>query len=187
MDTRIRISLDEFKTFTTTEHKYPLSDYFDKFVDHLANDILNINTGAEFYKKLTRGQRILWSYSNLTGQIENGGINQFYWNYGSDYFEDVKDVMSIIKDTKFTSLIFKYQEKFLKSKELLINYKYLDKKEPELKLGQYDPNAEYVNYYGLWSNTFGGNDLDSYYYSNSKTLDQFIIDYINNNPEEFIK
>jgi hypothetical protein len=86
------------------EDDFPLDDYFAKLID--GNEKFR-NIHEEFprgyeeitlIRQLTPGQQLVILLGVLDGQVCNGGITQFFWNY-PEYLFDVRDAIERLGDS----------------------------------------------------------------------------------------
>lgn len=175
METRCKMTLAEFKEIGPYEDpQYLTFNYEETLFEHIRNQLLNYNETT--YNSLTKGQKLLWGYITLSSQIRNGGITQYYWNYESEYIDDMNLFLNVIKDQEFTNLLNESKEIYIKNKHLVSNYKHLD-----------DQPNKLHNYYGLWADIIKGDKLNKYFFANTEKIEKAIYNYVTKNPKEFIK
>jgi hypothetical protein len=54
---------------------------------------------SEFLPQLTTGQRMLLVLGTLDGQVKNGGLTQFFWNY-PEYIFEARDAIEILDESE---------------------------------------------------------------------------------------
>lgn len=76
-----------------------ITEYMDVFFDNLTKHHRGQERSHRFWKELTRGQKVFWSYLALEGEIDNGGLFQFLHNHPEHLFS-ARQVMVELKQTK---------------------------------------------------------------------------------------
>jgi hypothetical protein len=108
-DYRLALSAAEFDAIPMDD-EYPINSYYDKLI---AGNTEFKDIGDEYPRgygdirlipQLTKGQQLLILLGAFDGQVKNGGITQFFWNY-PEYMFEVYDAIE-----------------YLGPKELLQNY-----------------------------------------------------------------
>lgn len=69
------------------------------FFDSLTKHHRGQERSHKFWKELTRGQKVFWSYLALEGEIDNGGLFQFLHNCPEHLFS-ARQVMVELKQTQ---------------------------------------------------------------------------------------
>jgi hypothetical protein len=120
-DYRAPISAAEFNNAPDDDDEFALDWYYENLVDGnskfrgLGAEFTRGYEDIRFIKQLTRGQQLLILLGIFDGQVCNGGIVQFFWNY-PEYIFDVRDAVDFIGDER---LLAEYD----KALEALVGYK----------------------------------------------------------------
>lgn len=171
--------MELYNIFDTNNHLQP---FFDKTTfDTLHNwdfgwailEPINIAKGKDDEKLLaTRfspGQKALYFFWYLDGEVTNGGFIQFYWNGYRQYLPPIIDGLKLIGDSLMVDLVNKADEEYLKYKEQFILQRQKNDWQP------------------LYDNLKKFDEYDSIYYAtHEKTMD-LIEKYARKYPDEFIK
>lgn len=102
-DFRAKMSQVDFAAISCDDN-YPLDDYFAKLVDgnekfrNIYEEFPRGYEDIELIRQLTPGQQLVILLGVLDGQICNGGITQFFWNY-PEYLFDVRDAIERLGDS----------------------------------------------------------------------------------------
>lgn len=67
-------------------------------------------------KRLSSGQKALYSFWYLNEQVSNGGFIQFYWNNYRKYLPLIRDGLILIKDDEMLNLISTADDQYLLNK-----------------------------------------------------------------------
>jgi hypothetical protein len=121
----------------------------------------------ELTRQFSRGQKALYFFWFLDGQVTNGGFIQFYWNGYDKYLPAIKEGLKLIGDTVMLELVDKAENEFLLNIKDFIKQRKLDDWEP------------------LYDNLKKFDEYDTEYYdSHDKTMD-LIEKYARENSHEF--
>src|SRR5579862_2515298 len=77
-------------------------------------------------KRFSPGQKALWFYWYLDGQVTNGGFIQFYWNGFAKYLPAIIDGLKLIGDNQTIELIQKADKAFKSNTKFFIDQKNKD-------------------------------------------------------------
>ena len=84
--------------------------------------VINIANSQDEDEALSRrfspGQKALYFFWYLDGQVTNGGFVQFYWNGYRNYLPTIQNGLIIIGDTELVKLIHEADEKYVQKREL---------------------------------------------------------------------
>jgi len=114
-DYRARLSADEFDSIPGDE-EYPIDGYYETLIEgntKFQGIWEQFQRGYEdirLIRQLTKGQQLLILLGVFDGQVANGGITQFFWNY-PEYFFEVRDAIERLGDVK----VLKNYEKALEA------------------------------------------------------------------------
>jgi len=134
---------------------------------NIATDQENSETALS--KKLSPGQKALYFFWYLDGEVTNGGFIQFYWNGYRRYIPAILDGLKLIGDTTMIELVEKADKEYLLHKEKFNEQRLKDDWSP-----LYDDLKNFETY------------DESYYKMHDKTM-ELIEKYARQHPEEFIK
>jgi Domain of unknown function (DUF4375) len=101
-DYRAKLSADEFASIPVTD-EYPIDGYYERLVDGnekfhgIGHQYPRGYEDPALIEQLTRGQQLLIRLGVFDGQVGNGGITQFFWNY-PEYLFDVRDAIEFLGD-----------------------------------------------------------------------------------------
>jgi len=108
----------------------------------------------ELAKQFSRGQKALYFFWCLDGQVTNGGFIQFYWNGYDKYLPAIKEGLKLIGDNVLIDLIEKVENEFILNIKDFVKQRKLDDWEPLYdnltKFEEYD-----TIYYEIHDNTMG--------------------------------
>jgi hypothetical protein len=96
-DYRAKLSAAEFEAIPRDE-ECPILGYYEELIDcnekfrGIHKEFPRGYEDIALIQQLTRGQQILIQLGVLDGQISNGGITQFFWNY-PEYIFEVRDAI----------------------------------------------------------------------------------------------
>jgi Domain of unknown function (DUF4375) len=125
---------------------------------------------AAISKRLSPGQKALWFFWYLDGQVTNGGFIQFYWNgYRDNYFAPIVAGLQLLKEYEILELVERAEREFKANIDLFIQQKQKDDSEP---LYEALPVFE---------------ELDTAYYALNDAAMETIERYIRAHPGEFVK
>jgi len=120
-------------------------------------------------KAMSYGQKALYYWWYVDGQVTNGGFTQFYYNEYGTYVPTILRALDYIGDNKMAELVNRSYELYLKE-----NKKVKDARQGGLE-----------GFSNLYKEIKDFDDLDEAYYNlNDKTM-EIIENYIRNNPNEF--
>lgn len=169
VDQRIEMSIDEFNALTEYEDKeYLAFNYEERLVAPLFDEIDGPDSYESVFAGLTQGQKMLWSLSELNGQIANGGIAQYFWNQTGKYAKEAERGLEIIGDT---TVLPSFRSIMSRGADL----------QPTLIMRN-TPNG-----FADYAERLDGYAFDRMFLTNAQATQQRIIDYIKAHPEEFIK
>src|SRR5262245_45396685 len=191
-ETRAPLSADAFATIPSKVTKgieFLVDAYCDKLLHTNANLLRLFEHHREGYedpalwRMLTNGQKVLISLTSLDGQVNNGGIAQFFWNYPNLVF-DARDGLAELGAGRLLELYDECLEKLIGRKEDWLElrrkcYRIPDKPDWESFAESYnivDGNRFDKAYYGRWNENDGL----------GRALLQQIVDYIKANRSEYV-
>lgn len=103
IDLRAKLSPDDFAAIPI-EREGPIDNYYLELVEknqkfwNIREEFPRTYEDIRVIRQLTPGQQLLILLGVFDGQICNGGITQFFWNY-SEYVFDVRDAIEHLGDT----------------------------------------------------------------------------------------
>lgn len=133
---------------------------------------INIATDAEneklLSKRFSRGQKSIYFFWYLDGEVTNGGFIQFYWNNNRKYLPPILEGLKLIGDFEMIKLVEKADELYMKNKV------------------KFDNGQKQDDFEKLYEELKEFDNLDDLYYDiNDNTMD-LIEKYIRGNVEEFV-
>jgi hypothetical protein len=131
-----------------------------------------INLGADdeigLSKRLSPGQKALYFFWYLDGEVTNGGFIQFYWNGKRKYLPAIIKGLELIGDRDMLNLVDKADKLYTKNK------------------GKFDSGKTQEDFSKLYDDLIEFDDLDGIFYDKHyKTMD-LIEKYARQNPDEFV-
>ena len=106
-DFRAKVSPAEFAALTC-EDDFPLDDYYTVLIvsnesfREIYHEFPRGYEDIQLIRQLTPGQQILILLGILDGQVCNGGVTQFFWNY-PEYLFEVRDALERVGDAAVLS------------------------------------------------------------------------------------
>ncbi len=108
-----------------------------------------------FSERLSPGQKALYYFWLLDGEVTNGGFIQFYWNEHRKYLAPVKKGLELVDDPKLLELVEKADRFYLAHEDQFRVQRKLDDWEPLYKgLKEFDQLD--AKYYGLRDSAVAG-------------------------------
>src|SRR5262245_24239980 len=89
VDRRRVMSVTDFDAIPSDD-EYPIDGLYEALIDRNEQIGHEVYEQPERFKELTAGQRMLIQLGTFDGQVKNGGITQFFWNFPESIF-DVAD------------------------------------------------------------------------------------------------
>jgi hypothetical protein len=140
--------------------------------DNIAAKMMNDEREEiEIVKSLTTGQRAIYVVWVITGQIDNGGFNQFYFNSTRQFAEVGEEAFKTIGSEKRAALLNRANQTYNKSAEVLKKYN-------DGTIEGFSKSYE--------ENLFDKLDEEFYKLEEEESLRTLIIKYIRSNMNEFI-
>lgn len=106
-DFRAELSPDEFAAIPF-EDEDPIDNYYFELIEknqtfwRIREEFPRTYEDISLIRQLTSGQQLLILLGVFDGQVCNGGITQFFWNY-PEYIIDVRDAIERLGDTAILS------------------------------------------------------------------------------------
>lgn len=126
---------------------------------------------------LTQGQRILHSLGALDGQVKNGGITQFLWDY-PDLIFSARDSLKALGETELLELYDRVLEKLVGEKGHWIELRNQSAQDP-------------CNFWKPFQESYSLLDLswfdNAYFEKYGASLMMRIVEYVKSHKEEFIE
>jgi Domain of unknown function (DUF4375) len=103
-DYRAPLSAEDFDSIPADE-EYPIDGYYETLIDAndkflgIENEFRRGREDIRLIRQLTKGQQLLILLGVFDGQVANGGITQFFWNY-PEYIFEVRDAIEHLRDAK---------------------------------------------------------------------------------------
>ena len=131
-----------------------------------------------FFNNLTRGQKVFYSFLAFNGDIDNGGVWQFFYNR-PELSIAALEALEELKLTKLKSDYEKCLEEFLGTKDI-----YSKRKE----ISKYT-KSKWVTFKGGYNHIKSAKTLEDYYYNEGfkKDLYKAFVDYVDSNLDQFVK
>jgi hypothetical protein len=143
---RPEMSKQQFDNLTSWELGWFLLEPINKAMDDQHE--------IELAKQFSRGQKALYFFWFLDGQVTNGGFIQFYWNGYDRYLPAIKEGLKLIGDNAMLELVDKAENEFILNIKDFIKQRRLDDSEPLYnnltKFDEYD-----TAYYEIHDRTIG--------------------------------
>jgi hypothetical protein len=136
----------------------------------------------DFFNKLTRGQKIFYSVLVFNGDTDNGGVYQFFFNRPEFCFA----VLETFKELELDTLSKDYENclnEFIGSSDSYSKRKTIFN----------DSNNSWEKRFKSFSDGYGdlksGKKIEEYYYKDEfkKQLYKTVVDYVDNNLNQFVK
>ncbi len=102
----LNYSWDSYKEFDNRliEYQYAL---FDEMVENINLEM----TDEELWSDLSRGQKMFYSYLVFEGEVDNGGIFQFFWNR-AEHRKSILEVLEVLKLNEIKEVYVEALNKF---------------------------------------------------------------------------
>jgi hypothetical protein len=156
---RPKLNKAEFDSLTSWDLGWFLLEPINKATDE--------NHEMELSKQFSPGQKALYFFWFLDGEVTNGGFIQFYWNGTDKYLPPIVEGLKLIGDKELLDLIDKADKEFLLNKDKFTEQRQKDDWGP------------------LYDNLKKFDEYDSVYYSiHDKTM-ALIEKYAREHPSEF--
>jgi len=118
-------------------------------------------------KRFSPGQKTIYFFWYLDGQVTNGGFVQFYFNGHRIFLEAIKTGLELIGDDKLLNLLYRADHLYSTNQKRF---------EEQVKANKIKPLYEEITQF---------DDLDTEYYELHKHTMQLIENYARAFPEEF--
>jgi len=123
----------------------------------------------ELSKRFSPGQKALYFFWYLDGEVTNGGFIQFYWNGYRHYLPTIMEGLKLIGDEELITLIDKADKEYLDNK------------------GQFDLQKAKGNWEPLYTNLTNFETYDNEFYKIHNNTMALIEKYARSHLEEFVK
>jgi hypothetical protein len=162
------------------EYDNRVTEYMELLFDNLTNKHREKHLSNQFWRELTRGQKVFWSFLAFSGDVENGGVYQFLHNKG-EHLNAARQVMVELNQTELLKFYDNFMEEVKKNK-LKLNW-YLSLSQSPI-LGRKLRHRAYLNGLELLKSP---EELNDYFYSDEfkKQWDKAMSDYIERSIEQF--
>jgi len=97
-------------------HSLSGEDFLEVLVEPIYSHPL-VHDDEALFKRLSKGQKALYSWSYLDNQVTNGGFSQFYYNDCEHYIPSILDGLRLINDTPLHQLLMQAHEIYYKNFE----------------------------------------------------------------------
>jgi len=183
----VTISKQQLENIQTTyqwesydEYDNRVTEYMELLFDNLTQKHKRKENSNLFWKELTRGQKIFWSFLAFSGEVNNGGVNQFLHNKG-EHLNAVRQVMVELNQTELLKLYDNFLAE-LKKNSLKMNW-YLSLSQTTI-LSKNQRHRAYLKSLELLDSP---EELNDYFYSDECRLqwDKAMSDYIESNLQQF--
>lgn len=162
------------------EYDNRVTEYMELLFDNLTQKHKGKEYSNKFWKELTRGQKIFWSFLAFSGEVDNGGLNQFLHNKG-EHLTSVRQVMVELNQKELLKLYDSFLAE-LKENNLKMNW-YLSLSQTTI-LGKNQRHRAYLKSLEVLNSP---EELNDYFYSDECRIrwDKAMSDYIETNIEQF--
>ena len=164
------------------EYDNRMFEYMDELFDVMTEQKLEQESYHDFWKKLTRSQKVFWAFLSFNGDMDNGGVYQFFFNKP----EHSLSVLEVWEELKVEKLKLDYHQ---------VLEEVVGKFDKIVELRQYfsDESHRWEQRWQAFTN--GYNELkstaviESYYYNEyfKKELYWKMSEYIEANLTQFLK
>lgn len=172
---------DKYWIFEKSEHFRPKiskgdfyslvgTDFLWHITEQLSNFTKDKNGELTKAKSFSYGQKALYYWWYLDGQVNNGGFIQFFFNGYYIYTPTIIKGLKHIGDTKAAGLVERAYEQYL-----IENKKFKSARSTN----------DLQDFSNLYKEVTDFEDLDSIYYSLEESTIEKFVDYIRQNPNEF--
>lgn len=151
----------------TTPDDQLVQTVFDNLAEKLPQDY---SKEYETVLTFTKAQQAIYVIWCLVAEVDNGGFNQFYFNYSGQFAKLVPDALRLIKANKFADLVTRANETYEREKAIIT-------KDQDGTLGGF--SKSYNN------NPLSGFDDTFYDLEKIEDLQQLQINFIRNNKTDF--
>jgi hypothetical protein len=120
-DYRAKLSAAQFRAIPVDE-EYPIDGYYEALIDGnpkfigIEKEYPRGYEDINLVRELTPGQRLLIVLGVFDGQVKNGGITQFFWNFPEFAFE-ARDALETLGETEVLANYDKALEAWLGAKD----------------------------------------------------------------------
>lgn len=157
-------------------------EYMYKLFDELSKQSPEGESNAEFFNKLTRGQKIFYSMLVFGGQVDNGGVYQFFFNnpeFALAVLESLEELELDILKTDYEKCI----------QELLGTVDKLKARRESFNDDTEDWEKRWKSFSGGYSELPSAQVIEDYFYKeeNKKMRYKRMVEYIDNHLELFVK
>jgi len=122
----------------------------------------------ELAKRFSPGQKALYFFWYLDGEVTNGGFIQFYWNENRKYLSAILQGLKLIGDNEMIALVEKADKVYTKNK------------------AKFEAEDTQKNFEKLYNEVTDFEDLDLKYYDIHDNTMDLIEKYIRQNQEDFV-
>lgn len=129
---------------------------------------LNIKNEKDGVKRLSNGQKALYFFWYLDGQVTNGGFIQFYWNGYSKYLPAIIEGLKLIQDTEMLNLVNEVEIEFKRDVNVFAKYMSED------------------NFSGIYKELKRYEKFDNRYYDINENTFARIEKYIREHKDDFV-
>jgi hypothetical protein len=162
------------------DNKY--NKYLDKLFIPLNETWPEGETKEEYYLKLTKGQKIIFSMLIFEGQICNGGVSQFFMNYP----ENSLPVLEGLEELQLEQLKHGYEKCF---QEFCGSARSLEALRDAFKINETESKDKWLSFSEDDYYVISGEKFEEYFYTDEcrKLFHKAMVDYIDNNLYLFVK
>lgn len=122
----------------------------------------------ELAKRLSPGQKALYFFWYLDGEVTNGGFIQFYWNGIRHYLPAILEGLKLIGDKEMVALVEKADKVYLKDQ------------------AKFDVEDSQKNFERLYNEVTDFEELDLKYFDIHDNSMELLEKYIRGNVEDFV-
>lgn len=165
--------------FDPYENRY--TAYTEELFDNI--EMKGVKDDYQLWSKLNRGQKLFYAHLVFAGEVENGGIYQFFWNKQ----EFANAVLLTFEELKLNKLALDYEKNLKEFAPVHEEFIYL-----KMKLYQTKGNSDkkYIDAYVNAQKLFKPNErIEKYFYGKAfaKEYQKTMCDYIEKNRNLFVK
>jgi hypothetical protein len=166
-DHRINITIDELNSLQEYEdEEFLMFNYEEKLIHPVFEKIGKSKSDKQLFSELTDGQKALWTLAELNGQINNGGIAQYFWNSQGKFAADATVGLTLIGENKVCP---QFREAIEKSEKIELTF------------------FKRTNDFSGYATKLDLNEFDSLFLHNAGEIQKKMIDFIKSHPDQFIK
>lgn len=150
----------DFEELTSWDFGWAILEPINSAADKEAEILLS--------KRFSPGQKALYFFWYLDGEVSNGGFIQFYWNENRKYIAPILEGLKLIGDKEMISLVEQAEKVYSKNKE------------------KFNKEDSQENFESLYNEVTDFEDLDVKFYDIHDNTMNLIEKYARQNPDAFV-